>query len=95
MRISAREACVKPQFYTRSDIKLFLFYIFLNNTLYCSVSLYYKNIEMSAKHEYIYFFSFLSVNRSLYTAAHGIQRASRTEKVRARGLVFKSTSFYK
>ena len=26
----------------------------------------------------------VSVNRSLYTAAHGIERASRTKKVRAR-----------
>ena len=31
------------------SIELFIFYIFLNNTSYCSVSLYYKYIKMSAK----------------------------------------------
>ena len=37
------------------NFKLFIFYIFLNNTSYCSVSLYYKYIEMSAKQKYIFF----------------------------------------
>ena len=32
--------------------------MFLNNTSYCSVSLYYKYIEMSAKHKYIFFLVF-------------------------------------
>ena len=36
------------------SIKLFIFYIFLNNTSYCSVSLYFKYIKMSAKYKYIF-----------------------------------------
>ena len=42
----------------KKSIKLFLFYIFLNNTSYYSVSWYYKYIEMSAKHKYIFFLVF-------------------------------------
>ena len=48
----------------KKSIKLFIFYIFLNNTSYCSVSLYYKYIEMSAKHKYI-FFSFVECKSEL------------------------------
>ena len=54
-------------------------------------SLYYKYIEMSAKHKSIV----SSVNRSLYAVAHGIERASRTKKGRARDFSFNSTSLYK
>ena len=39
----------------KKSIRLFIFYIFLNNISFCSVSLYYKYIEMSAKCNYIFF----------------------------------------
>ena len=42
----------------KKSIKLFLFYIFLNNTSYCSVSLYYKYIKISVKYKYIFFLVF-------------------------------------
>ena len=44
--------------------KLFIFYIFRNNTSYCSVSLYYKYIGTSAKHN-IFCSCLSSVKRSL------------------------------
>ena len=57
----------------KKSIKFFIFYIFLNNTSYCSISLYYEYIEMSAKHKYI-LFSFLEcklelVHRSAWNRA--------------------------
>ena len=60
----------------KKSIKLFLFYIFLDNTWYWSVSLYYKYNEMSAKHNYI-FSCFSSVNQAC--TPHRMESSARAE----------------
>ena len=66
------------------SIKLFIFYIFLNNTSYSSVSLYYKYIKMSAKYKYIFFLFVECKLELVHRSAWNRAREPNQERPRAR-----------
>ena len=76
------------------SIKLFIFYIFLNYTSYCTVSLYFKYIKMSAEYKYIFLLFVECKSELVHRSAWNRARQPKQESPRAR-LSFNSTSFYK